>query len=126
MNIFDIRSNKSKNKNASKGLEFDYSDPNIAYLGGGGGSTTTGGGTVVQSTDPVAAELAGTMQANAANTAAQDYNASIQEAITLLAGYLQQNSLWPEEHLRGTRIPWTNPTAPTALARLALPGWATK
>ena len=90
MNIFDIRSNKSKNKNASKGLEFDYSDPNIAYLGGGGGSTTTGGGTVVQSTDPVAAELAGTMQANAANTAAQDYNASIQEAIKAINNQYNQ------------------------------------
>jgi hypothetical protein len=84
MNMFDLRNKKSQMKSASIGMEFDYSDPNIAYLGGGGASSQSTQDSIIQSTNPIAALQAGNIQANAANQASQLYSSSINDAIQTL------------------------------------------
>lgn len=77
MNMFGIKNKKSNKKVASIGMEFDYSNPNIAYLTGGGG----GGGQIVQSTNPQSAMLAGGLNSAAAGQASRIYSDSINQAI---------------------------------------------
>jgi hypothetical protein len=84
--MFNIKNKKSNRKSASGGIEFDFSNPNIAYLGGGGKS----GGTVVQTTNPIYAEQAGALQSAAANQASQQYESSIQSAIQAINNQYNQ------------------------------------